>query len=134
MAILGTGDLGLADHPAAEPVDHIWKLSLRLIPILAVAITLVTFVVARNQVRTEKRGLQADLERRRYGVFELLASDVGIQRMRLSAAMCDDGIVQPENPPDLRNASSSAVVVRPSTALRCGKRLKRRMMSAWVRA
>ena len=40
------------------------KLSLRLIPILAVAITIVTFIVARNQVRSEKRGLRADLERR----------------------------------------------------------------------
>src|SRR6266478_5615553 len=40
------------------------KLSLRLIPILAVAITIVTFSVARNQVRSEKRGLRADLERR----------------------------------------------------------------------
>ena len=48
------------------------KLSLRLIPILAIAITLVTFVVARNQVRSEKRGLQADLERR----AELLAESL----------------------------------------------------------
>src|SRR5712671_7313473 len=40
------------------------KLSLRLIPILAIAITLVTFIVARNQVRSEKLGLRADLERR----------------------------------------------------------------------
>jgi trehalose-6-phosphate synthase len=40
------------------------KLSLRLIPILAVAITIVTFIVARNQVRTEKQGLRSDLERR----------------------------------------------------------------------
>jgi trehalose-6-phosphate synthase len=40
------------------------KLTLRLIPILAVAITIVTFIVARNQVASEKRGLRADLERR----------------------------------------------------------------------
>jgi trehalose-6-phosphate synthase len=40
------------------------KLSLRLIPILAITITIVTFIVARNQVRSEKRGLRADLERR----------------------------------------------------------------------
>ena len=40
------------------------RLSLRLITFLVVGITLVTFVVARNQVRSEKRGLRADLERR----------------------------------------------------------------------
>src|SRR5215471_18202637 len=40
------------------------KLSFRLIPVLAIAITLVTFIVARNQVRSEKRGVRADLERR----------------------------------------------------------------------
>jgi trehalose-6-phosphate synthase len=40
------------------------RLGLRLIPILALAITVVTFIVARNQVRAEKRGLRADLERR----------------------------------------------------------------------
>ncbi len=40
------------------------KLSLRLILVLVVSVTLVTFVVARNQVRSEKRGLRADLERR----------------------------------------------------------------------
>jgi trehalose-6-phosphate synthase len=40
------------------------KLTLRLIPILAIAITIVTFIVARNQVFGEKRGLHADLERR----------------------------------------------------------------------
>lgn len=40
------------------------KLSLRLIVFLVAGITLVTFVVARNQVRSEKRGLRADLERR----------------------------------------------------------------------
>ncbi len=39
------------------------KLSLRLILILGVAITLVTYAVARNQVRTEKLGLRSDLER-----------------------------------------------------------------------
>jgi alpha,alpha-trehalose-phosphate synthase [UDP-forming] len=40
------------------------KLSLRLIAFLVVGITLVTFIVARNQVRSEKRGLRADLVRR----------------------------------------------------------------------
>src|SRR5215470_5567361 len=40
------------------------KLSLRLILSLVVGITLVTFIVARNQVRSEKRGLRIDLERR----------------------------------------------------------------------
>ena len=40
------------------------KLSLRLIAFLVVGITLVTFGVAWNQVRSEKRGLRADLERR----------------------------------------------------------------------
>jgi len=52
------------------------KLSLRLIPILAIAITLVTFVVARNQVRSEKRGLQADLERRAEIIAESLQETV----------------------------------------------------------
>jgi len=40
------------------------KLSLRLILFLVIGITIVTFVIARNQVRSEKRGLRADLERR----------------------------------------------------------------------
>jgi alpha,alpha-trehalose-phosphate synthase [UDP-forming] len=40
------------------------KLSLRLILFLVVGITAVTFVIARNQVRDEKRGLRSDLERR----------------------------------------------------------------------
>lgn len=40
------------------------KLSLRLILFLVIGITIVTFVIARNQVRAEKRGLRADLERR----------------------------------------------------------------------
>jgi trehalose-6-phosphate synthase/uncharacterized membrane protein affecting hemolysin expression len=40
------------------------RLSLRLISFLVIGISLVTFVVARNQVRSEKRGLRADLERR----------------------------------------------------------------------
>ncbi len=40
------------------------RLSLRLILFLVVGITLVTFLVARTQVRSEKRGLRADLERR----------------------------------------------------------------------
>jgi trehalose-6-phosphate synthase len=52
------------------------KLSLRLIPILAVAITIVTFIVARNQVRSEKRGLRADLERRAEILAESLQETV----------------------------------------------------------
>ena len=40
------------------------RLSLRLILFLVIGITIVTFVIARNQVRAEKRGLRADLERR----------------------------------------------------------------------
>ena len=52
------------------------KLSLSLIPILAIAITLVTFVVARNQVRSEKRGLRADLERRAEILAESLQETV----------------------------------------------------------
>jgi alpha,alpha-trehalose-phosphate synthase [UDP-forming] len=40
------------------------RLSLRLIIFLVVGISLVTFVVARNQVRSEKRGLRSDLGRR----------------------------------------------------------------------
>jgi trehalose-6-phosphate synthase len=40
------------------------RLSLRLILLLVVGITLVTFLVARNEVRSEKRGLRADLQRR----------------------------------------------------------------------
>ena len=40
------------------------KLSLRLIASLVVSISLVTFVMARNQVRAEKSGLRTDLARR----------------------------------------------------------------------
>ncbi len=40
------------------------KLSLRLIASLVVGISLITFFVARNQVRAEKKGLRADLARR----------------------------------------------------------------------
>jgi trehalose-6-phosphate synthase len=40
------------------------RLSLRLILFLVVGISLVTFVISRNQVRAEKRGLRTDLERR----------------------------------------------------------------------
>ena len=40
------------------------RLSLRLILFLVVGISLVTFFIARNQVRSEKRGLRADLQRR----------------------------------------------------------------------
>jgi trehalose-6-phosphate synthase len=52
------------------------KLSLRLIPILAVAITIVTFIVARNQVRSEKQGLRTDLERRAEILAESLQETV----------------------------------------------------------
>jgi trehalose-6-phosphate synthase len=52
------------------------KLSIRLIVILAVSITLVTFVVARNQVRSEKRGLRADLERRAETLAESLQETI----------------------------------------------------------
>jgi len=52
------------------------KLSLRLIPILAIAITIVTFIVARNQVRSEKQGLRADLERRSEILAESLQETV----------------------------------------------------------
>ena len=51
------------------------RLSLRLILFLVVGITLVTFLVARNQVRGEKRGLRADLERRAGILAESLARD-----------------------------------------------------------
>ena len=40
------------------------RLSFRLILFLVVGITLVTFLVARNQVRSEESGLRTDLERR----------------------------------------------------------------------
>jgi trehalose-6-phosphate synthase/uncharacterized membrane protein affecting hemolysin expression len=40
------------------------RLSLRLILLLVVGVTLVTFLVARTEVRSEKRGLRADLDRR----------------------------------------------------------------------
>ena len=40
------------------------RLSLRLILFLVIGITLVTFFISRNQVRSEKRGLRADLQRR----------------------------------------------------------------------
>src|SRR5260370_34162490 len=48
------------------------KLGLRLIPILALAITGVSFVVARKQVRAEKRGLRSDLDRRAETLAEAL--------------------------------------------------------------
>jgi len=48
------------------------KLSPRLIVILGAAITLVTYVAARNQVRSEKVGLRSDLERRAETLAESL--------------------------------------------------------------
>lgn len=52
------------------------KLSLRLIVSLVVSISLVTFLVARNQVRTEKRGLRTDLARRAEILTESLQETV----------------------------------------------------------
>jgi alpha,alpha-trehalose-phosphate synthase [UDP-forming] len=49
------------------------RLSLRLILSLVIGISLVTFFISRNQVRSEKRGLRADLERR----AEILAESLG---------------------------------------------------------
>ena len=40
------------------------KLSLRLILFLVAAVTIVTFVVSKNEVRAEKRGLRTDLVHR----------------------------------------------------------------------
>src|SRR5271169_1210485 len=40
------------------------KLSLRLILFLAAAVTIVTFVVSKHEVRAEKRGLRTDLVHR----------------------------------------------------------------------
>ena len=42
--------------------------------------------------------------------------------------------LQPANPPSARKRSSSGVLARPSSALRCGKRPKRSMMSRCSRA
>jgi alpha,alpha-trehalose-phosphate synthase [UDP-forming] len=49
------------------------RLSLRLILSLVIGISLVTFFISRNEVRSEKRGLRADLERR----AEILAESLG---------------------------------------------------------
>ena len=49
------------------------RLSLRLILSLVIGISLVTFFISRNQVRSEKRGLRADLERR----AEVLGESLG---------------------------------------------------------
>ncbi len=40
------------------------KLSIRLILFLVASITIVTFIVSKGEVRSEKRGLRADLVRR----------------------------------------------------------------------
>ncbi|HTW25297.1 MAG TPA: trehalose-6-phosphate synthase [Candidatus Baltobacteraceae bacterium] len=48
------------------------RLSLRLILSLVIGISLVTFYISRNEVRSEKRGLRADLERR----AEILAASL----------------------------------------------------------
>jgi trehalose-6-phosphate synthase len=52
------------------------KLSLRLILSLVVSISMVTFVVALNQVQTEKRALRTDLERRAEILTESLQETV----------------------------------------------------------
>ena len=52
------------------------KLSLRLISLLAVAITVVTFIVAWGQVRSEKRALRVDLERRAEVLAESLQETI----------------------------------------------------------
>jgi trehalose-6-phosphate synthase len=52
------------------------KLSLRLILIMGVASTLITYVVAQNQVRSEKRGLRSDLVRRAETLAESLQQTV----------------------------------------------------------
>ena len=58
------------------------KLSMRLIACLVVSISLVTFVVARTQVRGEKRGLRVELARRAEVLTESLQETVepGLQR------------------------------------------------------
>ena len=45
------------------------RLSLRLILFLVAGITLVTLLVARNEVRSEKRGLRTELETQMYVYF-----------------------------------------------------------------
>jgi len=52
------------------------RLSLRLIFSLVLGITCVTFVIARNQVRSEKQGLRADLSRRAEILAESLQDSV----------------------------------------------------------
>jgi trehalose 6-phosphate synthase len=49
------------------------RLSLRLILSLVIGISLVTFIISRNQVRSEKRGLRTDLEHR----ASILAESLG---------------------------------------------------------
>jgi hypothetical protein len=65
----------LRDDGGTNKGDYM-KLSLRVILILGVAITLVTFVVARNQVRSEKQGLRSDLEKRVETLAESLEKTV----------------------------------------------------------
>jgi trehalose 6-phosphate synthase len=52
------------------------KLSFRLISVLTIVVTLVTLIVARNQVRSEKGALRADLERRAQILTESLQETV----------------------------------------------------------
>jgi alpha,alpha-trehalose-phosphate synthase [UDP-forming] len=53
------------------------RVSVRLILLLVVGVTLVTFLFARSEVQTEKRGLRADLERRAEVLAESLAEVIG---------------------------------------------------------
>ena len=62
------------------------KLSLRLILFLVIGISLVTFFIARNQVRSEKRGLRADLQRRAEILAESLQEIIEPVLQRSSAS------------------------------------------------
>jgi trehalose-6-phosphate synthase/uncharacterized membrane protein affecting hemolysin expression len=53
------------------------RVSVRLILSLIAGVTLVTFLFARNEVRTEKRGLRSDLERRAEILAESLQQVIG---------------------------------------------------------
>jgi uncharacterized membrane protein affecting hemolysin expression len=57
-------------------VDYM-RVSVRLIFSLIAGVTLVTFLFARSEVRTEKRGLRSDLERRAEILAESLAQIIG---------------------------------------------------------
>ena len=70
---------GIRDCPAVsgskkypESSEGLMRLSLRLISLLVLGVSIVTFLVARYEVRSEKRGLRADLERRAEVLAETL--------------------------------------------------------------